>query len=426
MAKGNMFLGFARGKVGDIVFYRQNGEQVSRGRNRHPANPNTLRQQVQRAVSASIQRLYSAGQQVFNHSFEGKKVGAENQQEFVRRNMAILRALVVGDINAGNVDAACRGRVSAPGLSVAVPFDGMMISSGSLQQLAFSWDEEEGAFSLPEPRRSVSEEIVEQVGAYATRVGLVEGDIYTFVVFGCDPLEGSELGYYGGEPYSSFAAIYQSFFAFAQMRVKAGATSDTALITSSTTLASLFEPSAVGVDLSGLNLVGNMITAQTIDERAVASVIGCIRSREDSGKRSVSFMHLTRATNDWGIASNWLSSAWSASSRIAGTDLILDGSDFITPTGLIITPSFTFPISVTNLTGNTISFSSPVTVDDIKTRLTFVIDGTDTGNITGTDTLKITVGAVDIISVSLSADGLTLTFGAAIDDGSEFTALNWQ
>lgn len=426
MAKGNMLLGFARGKVGDVVFYRQNGEQVSRGRNKHPHNPNTLRQQVQRAVSASIQRLYSAGQQVFNHSFEGKKVGAENQQEFVRRNMAILRALVVGDINAGNVDAACRGRVSAPGLSVAVPFDGMMISSGSLQQLAFSWDEQEGAFSLPEPVRNESEQITEQVGAYATRVGLVEGDIYTFVIFGCDPLQGSELGYYGGEPYTTYAAVFQPFFAFAQMRVKAGATSDTTVITSSTTLASLFEPAAVGVDLSGKNLVGSSITAQTIDARAVSSVIGCIRSREDSGKRSVSFMHVTRGTYDWGIASNWLSSAWSASSRIAGSDLILDGSDFITPTGLIITPSFTFPITTTNLAGASLTFSDPVTAAEIMSKLTFSVEGGGTATVaTGTEGMQLYYDSAYFNTVSLSADGLTLTFGET-QGGPTLTALNWQ
>lgn len=421
-----MLLGFARGKVGDIVFYRQNGEQVSRGRNRHPHNPNTLRQQVQRAVSASIQRLYSAGQQVFNHSFEGKKVGAENQQEFGRRNMAILRALVVGDINAGNVDAACRGRVSAPGLSVAVPFDGMMISSGSLQQLAFSWDEQEGHFSLPEPTRNDSEQIIEQVGAYATRVGLVEGDIYTFAIFGCDPLEGSELGYYGGEPYTTYAAVYQPFFAFAQMRVKAGATSDTTLITTTTTLASLFEPSAVGVDLTNLNLVGTSITAQAIDVRAVSSVIGCIRSREDSGKRSVSFMHVTRGTYDWGIASNWLSSAWSASSRIAGSDLILDGSDFITPTGLIITPSFTFPITCPNLVGKTLTFSDPVTVDDLKTKLTFSVEGGGTATIAQAgQNLQISFDEGYFNTVTLSADGLSVSFGET-QGGPTLTSLNWQ
>lgn len=71
MSKGNPFLGMARGKVGDVVMYRLNGEQVMRTRNRHPRNPNTNAQIIQRAVMADVQRVYSLGYQLFNHAFQG-------------------------------------------------------------------------------------------------------------------------------------------------------------------------------------------------------------------------------------------------------------------------------------------------------------------------------------------------------------------
>lgn len=332
MAKDNLFLGFGRGKIGDVVFYRRNGQQISRARNRSPRNPNTFRQQLQRAVSANVQRLYSAGMEVFNHSFEGRTVGEGNQQEFVRQNMNLLRGLLVSDYNLGRADNECTGRFGAPGLTIPVPFDGMCISNGSVQQQLFSWDSVDG-FSMPEPLRDQTEAITETVGAYARRVGLVPDDIYTFVAFGCDPLEGSELAYFGDlEAYNNYAAIFSQLFGFAQLRVIPGVLDDQTSITSSTTLASFFEPAERGTDISSLNM-GLPISAQSIDERMVAGMIGCIRSREDSGVRSPSFMHVQRGNYDYGLTVNFLESAWSRSEGIAGSDLLLEGSDFAPAAG---------------------------------------------------------------------------------------------
>lgn len=327
MAKDNLFLGFGRGKIGDVVFYRRNGQQISRARNRSPRNPNTFRQQLQRAVSANVQRLYSAGMEVFNHSFEGRTVGEGNQQEFVRQNMKLLRSLLVSDYNLERADIDCSGRIGAPGLSIPIPFDGMCISNGSIQQQLFSWTELDG-FSMPDPLRDQSEAITEKVGDYARRVGLVPDDIYTFVAFGCDPVEGSELAYYGDlETFNNYAAIFTQLFGFAQLRVLPGVLEDQTLITSSTTLASFFMPAERGTDLSGLTLA-SYIDAHNIDERMVDGLIGCIRSREDSGVRSPSFMHVRGGVYDYGLTVNYLSAAWSRSAGIAGTDLILEGSEF--------------------------------------------------------------------------------------------------
>lgn len=332
MAKDNLFLGFGRGKIGDVVFYRRNGQQISRARNRSPRNPNTFRQQLQRAVSANVQRLYSAGMEVFNHSFEGRTVGEGNQQEFVHQNMKLLRNLLVSDYNLGRSDSECSGRIGAPGLTIPVPFDGMCISNGSIQQQLFSWDQTDG-FSMPDPLRNQQDAISETVGAYARRVGLVPNDIYTFVAFGCDPLEGSELAYFGDlETFNNYAAVFSQLFGFAQLRVLPDVLDDQTAITSSTTLASFFTPAERGTDISGINLV-SPITTQIIDERMVDGMIGCIRSREDSGVRSPSFMHVQRSLYDYGLTVNYLSAAWSRSEGIAGSDLLLEGSDFAPSTG---------------------------------------------------------------------------------------------
>lgn len=327
MAKDNLFLGFGRGKVGDVVFYRRDGQQITRARNRAPRNPNTFRQQVQRSVSANCQRLYSAGMQVFNHSFEGLKVGEGCQREFLRLNMKKLRSLVINDYNLGRADADCIGRVGAPGLTIPVPFDGMVISNGSVQQSVFSFDKTEG-FSLPEPLRNAQDAIDETVGHYCLRVGLVPEDIYTFVAFGCDPVEGTELAYYGDiANYTPYAAIFTTLFAYSQLRVRAGVTEDETPLNSSSTLAAFFEAGEVGNDITGNNFV-NPINPQHIDLRLVDGLIGCIRSREDSGVRSPSMLLKMASGNSFGLTANYLEKAWGERARIAGSDLVLEGSDF--------------------------------------------------------------------------------------------------
>lgn len=93
MAKGNLLLGHARGKVGSLVFSRQNGEQVTRALNTRPKNPQTDPQIIQRAIAGTVMYAYSYLQEIFNHSFEGIAYGAKSQQYFTKVNMDLLRQL---------------------------------------------------------------------------------------------------------------------------------------------------------------------------------------------------------------------------------------------------------------------------------------------------------------------------------------------
>lgn len=71
MSKSNMLLGLARGKVGDLVFYRDGGEQRTRTRV-IPKNPRTPSQMAQRSKIANVSSLYRALAPVVAESFTNR------------------------------------------------------------------------------------------------------------------------------------------------------------------------------------------------------------------------------------------------------------------------------------------------------------------------------------------------------------------
>lgn len=102
MAKGNLFLGQARGKIGDIVLTHINGVQVSRPRNRKPKNPRTPYQLLQRVVLKTTSAAYSFLQEICDHSFQGHREGTPCQSQFMKRNVALLRSMLSDEINSRN------------------------------------------------------------------------------------------------------------------------------------------------------------------------------------------------------------------------------------------------------------------------------------------------------------------------------------
>lgn len=88
MAKGNIILGYLRGSIGDITFFRVNGQQLSRARNRAPANPRTVAQMDQRAKMACAVKFFSqVGANFFKYAFEGKKETESYFNAFVKTNI---------------------------------------------------------------------------------------------------------------------------------------------------------------------------------------------------------------------------------------------------------------------------------------------------------------------------------------------------
>lgn len=101
MSKGNMLLGQARGKVGSLVFSRQNGKQVTRAKAESVRNPQTEKQVVQRIILNTISQAYSRMSAITDHSFEGKTNPAENMAAFMKRNMNDLRSKISAAVAAG-------------------------------------------------------------------------------------------------------------------------------------------------------------------------------------------------------------------------------------------------------------------------------------------------------------------------------------
>lgn len=91
MSKGNFLLSQARGKVGDIVFTRLDGEQVARAYNAHPKYSNTIAQATNRMNLATISQAYSAFKGIADHSFEGKSFGMQSMKAFMSENIKLVQ-----------------------------------------------------------------------------------------------------------------------------------------------------------------------------------------------------------------------------------------------------------------------------------------------------------------------------------------------
>lgn len=99
MSKGNMLLGQARGKVGDLVFSRANGQQITRSRATVVSNPQTEKQMIQRIILNTVAQAYSRMAEICDHSFEGVPVGQRSMSRFLTLNMNALRTKVANYIN---------------------------------------------------------------------------------------------------------------------------------------------------------------------------------------------------------------------------------------------------------------------------------------------------------------------------------------
>lgn len=140
MGKGNLLQGMGRGKLGDTVFYRQNGSQMFRVRNRIVKNPKSTGQQIQRSLMATVTKAYSQLQIICNHSFENVAYGAASQSYFVKKNLDLLRkaALTYTENNLSGIGEYNMPYIVAPGTVATVCPNRLVISEGSLIQDAYN------------------------------------------------------------------------------------------------------------------------------------------------------------------------------------------------------------------------------------------------------------------------------------------------
>lgn len=184
MAKGNLILGYGRGKLGDVVLYRQYGEQCSRPRNRAPKNPQTPLQLLQRVIMKTTSQAYSLMQDICDHSFQGKSVGTPNQSAFTVRNVALLRGQVQSIIDAGDpVEIVTASETNYAGKAASLALiNPYQVSEGSLLPMNVGFVN--GVFKLQLPGVAASPAPTYQQVADA--LGLQKGDQLTFIACSTD------------------------------------------------------------------------------------------------------------------------------------------------------------------------------------------------------------------------------------------------
>lgn len=317
----------ARGAVGDVVFYRQNGQQMSRIRVRNPRNPRTYPQVYQRAIMATIMRAYTAGKEVFDHSFQGCPVGAQNMKHFLSLNARILRNLCVQEQNempwvhwgGAVIYPNCKARLVAYKTQGPIAFEGMQISMGTYQQTFFSvtdaWNitavgYEPLKFGIPASLAN------ETCAEYAKRCHLIADDLYT--ICGFYPLDMVfDDGYDDGVSNCGLQRVY--YFFTIRMHVKSDFVSNSASVAGST-LEDIFtfdQPIGQGVinDVLKQKTVGEEFTMMDFftqyilgdDSEAWCNII---RSRVNEGLRSTTFLKGHCAWADSGIIPAYVLPAW--------------------------------------------------------------------------------------------------------------------
>lgn len=182
MAKDNLFLGTARGSVGDVTFSRLNGVQVARVRNRSPRNPQSPAQMVQRIIMSTVGKAYAFMSAICDHSFEGFESGQQSQRKFMEVNVGIMRDLVA-DVLAYPVEEVVRSS-NAFNFSFkndyAPVINRLMISAGSLPSIPLVTSEQ---YNSPTIAFSLSQESIANFtyGDLITAIGAQRGDQLTFI-----------------------------------------------------------------------------------------------------------------------------------------------------------------------------------------------------------------------------------------------------
>ena len=300
-----------RGKVGDVVFSRLNGQQVARVRNRNPKNPRTNAQLYQRAIMATVMQAYSAGMIIFDHSFEGKEVGAANQRRFMSLNAKLLRSQIAADIEGQVAAVSQKGRVVAPGVSAPVAAL-LQVSEGSLVNTILNG-------TVP------AAESGEKVGAYCARMGIVANDIFTLVAFAANT-SSSPLFTLDGDN-TAYSKQFPTQFLFARYKVKASAlTNTTDAITNLGQILELSDSNVANAPELTSASVGDVAPTGVLLAVGSKGTSCWIRSRENEIYRSTA--KLDSYNNEAGIISSFALAAWTQGTAALGnSDLILEGGD---------------------------------------------------------------------------------------------------
>lgn len=87
MARGNLILGQGAGKLGDVVLFRNAGQQQARAYVSNPKNPKTYKQALQRSKFASVALAYQYFKTIIDRSTRYKN-GRTAYNDFLKNNIA--------------------------------------------------------------------------------------------------------------------------------------------------------------------------------------------------------------------------------------------------------------------------------------------------------------------------------------------------
>ncbi|MBR3408320.1 MAG: hypothetical protein IKG86_05725 [Paludibacteraceae bacterium] len=175
MSKGNMLLGHARGKVGDLVFARVNGQQVTRARAAVVSNPRTQAQMIQRIILNTVIQAYSRMAEICDHSFEGVPTGSKSMNKFMRENVNALRQKVANWVNSEGTFSGVYA-FAPKGLNSFVPND-WVLSKGQLPEIVL----ESVSATAGATIAITSAAAIPTYGEIIASLGLQRGDQLTFI-----------------------------------------------------------------------------------------------------------------------------------------------------------------------------------------------------------------------------------------------------
>lgn len=132
MAKGIEMNGQLRGKRGGNVYYRAEGQQISRSRNFSPRNPRTMPQMLQRLYLGNASKAAAGLKEIVDHSFEGIQYGAKSVRFFEANAQLVLKNATPTQFRAYKMTPC------VPLDALGFPIAKYMISKGSLPSLSYN------------------------------------------------------------------------------------------------------------------------------------------------------------------------------------------------------------------------------------------------------------------------------------------------
>lgn len=179
MSKGSLFMGTARGKLGEVVMYRANGEQISRVRVRKIANPRSEAQMIQRTFLSTVTKAYSHLSSICDHSFESENGVMKNMARFTKANIDKFRGAFL------RANEQWRNNARYNGKDVMLPmFNEYIVSEGTMPVMTYVKGDSDAFFTLA---GSGSLSTAPTYADMAQYLGLEKGDQVTIMT-----LEGVE------------------------------------------------------------------------------------------------------------------------------------------------------------------------------------------------------------------------------------------